>query len=585
MKPPAILPSCIILFLAAGPLPASAQANASGAAPLNAQEIIKICADHSVPAQACNLMNQWTPSTAASPVFDPLAHPGNSPKILSLALPPIVFEMTIVQGVRGEANTELEYALQLLSTNGAVTQLGGSATASGSTNLVTKPTTSDFISMASESGAFTDTLNGTTATIQANALGLTKYLNGMPVFARWDNKSADRLQPLNFIVTLNLAQTGSTVVPTDGPATTTTPSSIASLFLPSNDATLSSFGATYAVYRKFNPQSKAALKAWHDAVQANLATLQTDTVAMDTALTAFLGSNFDPIAFESTGTPSLATRFATWTAKATADDNIPDRAARLNALAADYKIYLDAYCHALLAPAGALANAQAFLASTTNFENFVYTVLDQARGQPLVTVGYTYTPSAQMPDTHNFTVSGGYTFKGKHPAATPAVIQAGTLVKAPQVNGFSLTGAQLSGNFTAAIFGNRTAGATYGLLEDVQGSGEFDIPFGGTMAQRLGTFSVAGYVQYQYNATVLNISSINELPGTNIPLPANAQTYLGTAGWLGVAQAKFVFNLKQGLSIPVAVKWSNKTDLLQGNDIRGQFGISYDFSALKSLIK
>ena len=56
-----------------------------------------------------------------------------------------------------------------------VTQVGGAPTASGSTNLVSKPTTTDFISLASESGAFTDTVNGTTTTIQANALGLTKY--------------------------------------------------------------------------------------------------------------------------------------------------------------------------------------------------------------------------------------------------------------------------------------------------------------------------------------------------------------------------------------------------------------------------
>jgi hypothetical protein len=38
-----------------------------------------------------------------------------------------------------------------------------------------------------------------------------------------------------------------------------------------------------------------------------------------------------------------------------------------------------------------------------------------------------------------------------------------------------------------------------------------------------------------------------------------------------------------GINIPVAVSWSNKTDLLQGNKLGGQIGISYNFSSLAGL--
>jgi len=55
-------------------------------------------------------------------------------------------------------------------------------------------------------------------------------------------------------------------------------------------------------------------------------------------------------------------------------------------------------------------------------------------------------------------------------------------------------------------------------------------------------------------------------------------------GWIGVAQGKIVFNLSKGLSLPVALKWWNKTDLIKGNDVRGQLGLSYDLSALFKLI-
>ena len=147
-----------------------------------------------------------------------------------------------------------------------------------------------------------------------------------------------------------------------------------------------------------------------------------------------------------------------------------------------------------------------------------------------------------------------------------------------------LSGAQLTGNFTASLYAKVPTGATYGRFRDLQASAEFDKPFGGTIADPRGVFSLAGYGQYQYDPTVLNITSENLVPGTNISLPANAQVLLGTKGWIGVAQGKIVFNISKGLSLPVALKWSNKTDLTKGNDIRGQLGLSYDLSALSKLI-
>ena len=123
----------------------------------------------------------------------------------------------------------------------------------------------------------------------------------------------------------------------------------------------------------------------------------------------------------------------------------------------------------------------------------------------------------------------------------------------------------------------------YGRVQSYQFSGEYDQPIGPKTAPRA-VLSLAGYGQYQYNPTVLNISSGNLAPGTNITLPDNAQVLLGTAGWLGVTQAKVVFYVGKGLTIPVAFKWSSKTDLLPQNNWKGQFGVTYDFSALSSML-
>ena len=129
------------------------------------------------------------------------------------------------------AQAALNNAEQALSTKAAVSQTGASSNSSGATNLVTKPTTTDLISLAAESGAFTDTVNGNTLTAQANANGLRRYLDGKP-FADLSPSSIDFLNHINFTATFAVAQNGSTGVSTSGSATSTTPS-IAGIILPS----------------------------------------------------------------------------------------------------------------------------------------------------------------------------------------------------------------------------------------------------------------------------------------------------------------------------------------------------------------
>jgi hypothetical protein len=212
------------------------------------------------------------------------------------------------------------------------------------------------------------------------------------------------------------------------------------------------------------------------------------------------------------------------------------------------------------------------------FNEASYTVFNQARGKPLVTASYTYSTPAQKPATHDITIAAAEVFRG------------GKLVKNAQGvlerdnSRTALSGVQLSANFTTSIYASLPSSAKYGRLRALQASGEVDKPFGGTLTEPRGILSFAGYAQYQYDPTVLTISSGNLLPNTNITLPSNAQVLLGTSGWLGVLQGKVALNLSKGLSLPIAVKWSNKTDLIKGNEVRGQFGLDYDLSALSKLL-
>jgi len=467
--------------------------------------------------------------------------------------------------LRAKASEAAQTALQTISTSAATNQNGGAPTASGSTNLVSKPTTTDFISMAAESGAFTDTLNGTTMTIQANGLGLIKYFGNQPVFQRWESKYADLIQPLTFTVTLNVAQSGSTTAPTAGSANATTPPSIASVLLPTNNASFSSFGVNYAVYRPYNPQDKNFRKNWDAALTSNQS-------ALDAAI-AVIRENEQTLAPSIEKSQPTEQQKAQWhKAAKDAEDAFDAHKGGDNKnfekFVAAYTQYENAFIDAFLASSPDVPKQVLELGKALDaFRDVVYTVLDKARGKPLATLSYLYSSPQDKPATHSFTAVLSYLFKGDDPK-----------------NRTALTGAQLTANFTTAIYASLPAGAQYGRLRDFQLSGEFDKPFGGTPDEPRGTWSLAGYGQYQYDPTVLNITAGNLVPGTNIPLPGDAQVLLGTAGWLGVAQGKLTINLKKGLSIPVAVKWSNKTDLLKGDDVRGQVGLSYDLSALSKLI-
>jgi hypothetical protein len=412
--------------------------------------------------------------------------------------------------------------------------------------------------LASESGAFTDTINGPTATIQANALGLTKYFDNQAVFERWESRYADFIQPLTFTVTLNVAQTGSSTTTTTGSANAATPTSISSVLLPTNNASFSSFGANYSVYRPYNPQDPKFLDSWSKALAKNQSALQDATRNIASDVNKLFTTDVKNSLFTQMGTALNGWHSAAVNAEGTGN---------FEALVSAYSVYLDAFAEAVLATPNAPKNVLTLSQAIDAFNQIVYDVLNDARGTPLATLSYLYSSSQDKPATHSFTAALSYLFKGDDPKRrTP------------------LTGAQVTANFTTSIYASLPAGAAYGRLRDLQLSGEFDKPFGGTPDEPRGTWSFAGYGQYQYDPTVLNITAGNLVPGTNIPLPSDAQVLLGTAGWLGVAQGKLVINLKKGLNIPVALKWSNKTDLLKGSDVRGQVGISYDLSALSKLI-
>jgi len=252
--------------------------------------------------------------------------------------------------------------------------------------------------------------------------------------------------------------------------------------------------------------------------------------------------------------PKVVSARTTWLKQAKDDEAKPD----FSQFVEDYAAFCKLFVTALRAadPINFDSDILTINSALEGLSTIGEKVLDDARGKPLFTLVYTYSTPQSKPATHAATFAGAYVWK---------------------------SGIQLSGNAAGTWFASVPAGATYGRVQSYQFSGELDQPIGKKTAPRA-IFSLAGYGQYQYSPTVLNITSGNLAPGTDITLPSNAQVLLGTAGWLGVAQTKLVFNIGKGASIPVAVKWSNKTDLVNGSDWKGQFGFSYDLSAISAML-
>lgn len=437
-----------------------------------------------------------------------------------------------------------------VSTLAATAQNGANGQSGGATNLVSKPTTTDFISVAAESGAFATTSNSSSLTITANAEGLRRYLASEAMFSPG---GGDILRHISMKATFNVSQAASTKTASTTPANGSTPPSISSVLIPvSNNLTFNSFTASYSLKRKGDPRNPTFQENWISELKKDAALIpDLKSLGSDIAL---LEAHASEIYASPTVAAAKVALDASFPAKQAADITKAD----FQLVAANFKSLAEAVeTQAALTDTAFRGNAFKALQAEYAVGDELSTILDSARGN-LLTAQYSYSVQPNKPGTNDATIAYAYTAK---------------------------SGFQTNLNAYASWYASLPKGATYQQLRACQFSGELDKPLGPKTAPSA-TASLAAYGQYQYDKTVLNITSGNLVPGTNIPLPSNAQVLLGTTGWTGIAQAKVVFNIPKakGMSIPVAAKWSNQTDLQKGGDWRGQFGISYDLSALSSLL-
>ncbi|HEY1256392.1 MAG TPA: hypothetical protein VGF01_16570, partial [Terracidiphilus sp.] len=453
----------------------------------------------------------------------------------------------ISQNVALQAITNVQSASQIGLPSGIVQspdqQTGPAGGASGTTSLISKAGSAALLSLALDTGTLTQSVNGATTTVTTNGDQLFRAITRIEpdCVVNCENDSwfeQNVLGRTNLSASFSLAQQSSTTVATSGQASGTTPTQVSNVAIPSGVGKLSGITVKFRLLNKYDPHSTKFNDAWRAALK--------NSTSIATALKA-VGDATDPIA-------------AVMTAKATPLDRPGIYAAAASdstgaALAAFFLSYFNTAVAPVLSDSQVTDAVATVMKARAVYADAWRSVLEDAAGT-LLSFQYSYNKPAIQPETHDFTLIGGYGFK-----------QAGMLT----FNGaFSIYG------------GTLPAGASYGRIHYGQASGEYDQSWSKT-GQLQPQISLAGYWQYQPNPSILNIPAGTVAPGTNIPLANGTQEFVGTKGSLWVAQAKLTMKGGGGVNIPVGVSWSNKTDLLQGSKVGAQVGISYNFSSLGQL--
>jgi hypothetical protein len=417
-------------------------------------------------------------------------------------------------------------------------QIGSTASGSGATDLVSLPSTPELFGLALNLGALTQSVSGSVVTFRGNADGIIRAIGGQPISCNGCT-GTHGLKNLAFAVSFDLNRQATQQATTNGAANSATTTVPGTILLPKNTKQFSSFNARYDIYNPKDTRSPAFQKAWADWFALHQKDLEAAAKELLDA------SDFlDPF-LEDTKLADLRGEYTT----------------RLNqADSADVQRLFTEY----LSKALALARAdvpnfdQQALGVRAAYARYGQTYEDLfkgLRGKPQFSAEYTYSTPVNQPDMHNFRfIFASNPFSG---------------------------GGLLSANAAVTLYGGQLpAGAKYGRLRDFQFAAQFDRPLG-NISTHPAVFTLAGYVQYQLDPSVINIGQGNLVPGTTITLPQDAQVLLGRSGTMGIVQAKVTLKLKNsGVKIPIAVSWANRTDLLNATDVRGHIGITYDLDSL-----
>jgi hypothetical protein len=138
----------------------------------------------------------------------------------------------------------------------------------------------------------------------------------------------------------------------------------------------------------------------------------------------------------------------------------------------------------------------------------------------------------------------------------------------------------ITANAAFTWYNSVPSGANSGRFRDLQIAGQIDRRLGevANLGNAVATFG--GYYQWMKEDALIVIGPGNIAPGSGIVLPGTAAKLLGTKGNIAVLQAKVAFPVSSVVKIPISITWSNRTELINEKDIRGQVGLTLDLDSV-----
>jgi hypothetical protein len=144
---------------------------------------------------------------------------------------------------------------------------------------------------------------------------------------------------------------------------------------------------------------------------------------------------------------------------------------------------------------------------------------------------------------------------------------------------------QITANAGATIY-DSLVGSSTSRVRSAQAAFQLDYTATSSASKVQTALSGGYYFQYMAANGLLTLPATQLAPGTAIPLPGNASELLNTKGPIHIGQGKVTLSVKgTNVSIPLALTFSNRTDLIKATKVGGNFGITYDFSSIFSALK
>jgi hypothetical protein len=447
-------------------------------------------------------------------------------------------------------------------------QHGASPSASAATSAVARTGISSILDAALEAGAISQSVDQNVVTVRTNIDGLVRFLSNQEVFTPCpsgdpDCSASTAFKHVEVAASFNTSDGGTqTLSGTTVPATGTNAGTAVSFSALLNRQQFASATVRYAIMDARDLRSDAYRKKW-------LAWFEQNRPALSEAgaeLLKYVDGVINRIqTIDKDGKPTsetrqndqytewvAATRAALREARPTVEDWQNTFKARLDVLL-DQMRKLDPDFDTKL-----LELSKAFVRYLAFRRDLSATLITD----PALTAEFTYAEPQLQPKLYSARVAYAYSPKGTRGgganAGTVTFNGAVELFQDPQPNGTGLGTSR---------------------WKDLQAAVQFDRPLG--PANSAGQLSVGAYYQYQINPGIIVIpAGATTLPGTTIPLPASGTPLLGEKGSLFAVQGTLTLRLAGSVRIPIGVSWSNRTELVSGNQVRGHIGISFDTAQL-----